>query len=312
MHAARTHDEVQARSEQHGDEHVDHQHGYVRRDHLHQRDGQQGGEHDPAELAHDGWCRSDRWLDLGSVTRGALLLAEQTPGAPDEHGGHHQKLHHQRELGEGERRAEQAHLADADAERLDLRNQQRSQKCTRDAAHAADHHDDERIADRGKVESLVGWLARHLQCAAQSGEQRAEREHAGKQPRLVHAERTHHLAILRGRAHQRAPARPAQQPPHHPKHQRTDEDERQVVLGKLLAEDVDRAAQPCRARTEQVLRAPDRHHNVLEHQHQREGSEQLKQLGRLIDPAQQQHFDDHTDRRDHQRREQHTGPEAKR
>ena len=46
-----------------------------------------------------------------------------------------------------------------------------------DRAHAADHHDDEGVADGLRSMLEVGRLARQLQRAAQAREHRAEREH---------------------------------------------------------------------------------------------------------------------------------------
>ena len=53
-----------------------------------------------------------------------------------------------------------------------------ARKAPGNAAHAADHHHHEGLADRHQVEAEVGRLARQLQRAAQPGEEGAEREHA--------------------------------------------------------------------------------------------------------------------------------------
>ena len=90
-------------------------------------------------------------------------------------------------------------------------------------------------------------------------------------------------------------------------HERADDDQEQVVGRERLAEDVDRAGQARRARAEQVLRAPDPQRGVLDDQHQREGGEQLEQLGRAVDAAQQQHLDQRAEHADRERREQHAG-----
>ena len=97
-------------------------------------------------------------------------------------------------------------------------------------------------------------LARDLDCAAEAGEKRAEREHAGEQPRLVHAQGAGHLAVLGSGAHQRAPARAREQQPQQDQHHRTEHDQEQVVLRKLPSRDFDRASQTRRARSEQILR----------------------------------------------------------
>ena len=52
---------------------------------------------------------------------------------------------------------------------------------------------------------------------------------------LVDAERADHLAVLRGGAHQRAPARAREQQPDQAEHHRADDDQEQVVGGKAAA-----------------------------------------------------------------------------
>ena len=53
--------------------------------------------------------------------------------------------------------------------------------------------------------------------------------------------------------------------------------------------------QPGRPRAEQVLGAPDPERDVLDHQHQREGREQLVQLGRAVEPPQERDLDQRAD-----------------
>ena len=59
----------------------------------------------------------------------------------------------------------------------------------------------------------------------------------------------------------------------------------------MAAENFDSAGEAWRARAQQVLRPPQLQHGVADDQHQREGGEQLEQLGRAVDAAQQHHFD---------------------
>ena len=75
-------------------------------------------------------------------------------------------------------------------------------------------------------------------------------------------------------------------------------DQHEVVARKAAAENVDGVAQARRARTQQVLRTPQPQRRVVDHEHEREGGEQLEQLGHVIDAAQQHHLDRRTDRRD--------------
>ena len=78
--------------------------------------------------------------------------------------------------------AEDMHDAEADAQRLDLGDDDRGEEGAGDRAHAADHDDDEGLADHDQVEREVGRLVRHLQRAAEAGEEGAEREHDREQP----------------------------------------------------------------------------------------------------------------------------------
>src|SRR6266404_2296269 len=94
--------------------------------------------------------------------------------------------------------------------------------------------------------------------------------------------------------------------------ERTDDDQEKVVARKVAPENFDRAAQARSARPEQVFGSPHVLRRVVDDQDQREGGEQLEQLRRLIDAAQQQHLDQRPERR-----HQHTGggdaaPEAER
>ena len=97
-----------------------------------------------------------------------------------------------------------------------------------------------------------------------------------------------------------------------PEHDRTERDQEQVVGRNVLAEDIDRAPEARRAAAEQVARSPDQHHQILHHQGQAEGRQQLEQFGRVIDPPQQHHLDQHADHRHHQRRDHDAAPEPER
>ena len=103
--------------------------------------------------------------------------------------------------------------ADADAERLGDADQDGGEERAAEAAQAADDGDHEGVGDDGEIEIEVGRLARDLQRAAQPGQHGADEEHRGEELGLVDAERAHHLAVLGGRAHQRAPARAVEQQP---------------------------------------------------------------------------------------------------
>ena len=142
------------------------------------------------------------------------------------------------------------------------------------------------------------------------GQHGADEEHRGEELGLVDAQRAHHLAVLGGGPHQRAPARARQQQPHRAQHDRADGDQQQVVGRDAAAQDLDRHGEAGRARTDQVLGAPGEQRDVLDHQHDGEGREQLEQFGRLVDAAQHQHLDQHADQADRERRQHDRAPEA--
>ena len=89
-------------------------------------------------------------------------------------------------------------------------------------------------------------------------------------------------------------------------------DQHQLVLGKPLAEDRDRAGKSRRPRPEQVLGPPDHDHQLAHDQHDAEGREQLEQLRRRVDPPQQQDLDQSAEPADDQGGEQDCEPEAER
>ena len=87
-------------------------------------------------------------------------------------------------------------------------------------------------------------------------------------------------------------------------------DQHQVVDRIARAEDADGALQPRRARSLQVLRPPDQDHQVLDDQHHAEGGEQLEQLGRAVDAAQDGGLDQRAEQRHRRRRQHQREPEA--
>ena len=199
---------------------------------------------------------------------------------------------------------------DQDAEGLKLPDDERREKGARHAAHAADHGDDEGLGDDRQVHARIGRDARDLERAAEAGEKGAEKQRAGEQHRLVDAERRHHVAILRRRPHQNAEAGPAQEKPDEAEHDGAGGDQHELVGRKAPSEDFHRRAQARRAGSENVLRPEDLDHEILHHQHDAEGGEQLEQLRRAVDAPQQQDLDDDADDADDERREQNAGPEG--
>ena len=304
-HAGRAHDEVQADGEQGEAEDVGQQDGDV----AVGGDGHGEQQRQPDQHERPG-RHGERRRGIGGEALRGLRLAQKAEGPHDQHDRHDQELDHQGELGEDDLGAEPVDGADADAEGFRDADQDGGEEGAADAAQAADHGDDEGVGDDGKVELEIGGLARDLQRAAQARQHRADEEHRGEEPGLVDAERAHHLAVLGRGAHQRAPARARQQQPHGQQHDRADGDQQQVVGGNAAAQDLDRHGEAGRARADQVLGAPGEERDVLDHQHDGEGGEKLEQLGRPVDAAQHQHFDQHADQADGERGQHDRGPEA--
>ena len=255
--------------------------------------------------------RAHRILVGGGVAHGDLRPAEQAIGPRDQHRGHDQEFGDQGQLGEIQRHAEHVHHADADAQRLDLRDDDGGEISPGDGAHAADHHHHEGVAQHRQVHREVGRLAGQLQRAAEAGERRAAGEHEREEQGLVDAERADHLAVLRGGADQPAEARLGQNEVQADQHDRPGDDQEQVVAREAAIENFDRAAQARRARSEQIFVAPDPERRIVDDQQHREGGEQLEQLRRLVDAPKQQDLDQRADRRDQQRGEHDGAPEAK-
>ena len=206
--------------EDHGEQHVDAEHERVGRDAFEQREADERDEHGGAEHLERARGRAQRVLDLGGIAHGRLRTAEQAVGPHDQHDRHHQELGDEGELGEIHREAAEVHHADADAQRLDLGDDDGGEIGAGDRAHPAHHHDDEGIAEHGEVHGEVRRLARELQRAAEAGKERAAGEHDGEQHGLVDAERADHLAVLRGGPHEPAEAGPGED------EMQRDEDER--------------------------------------------------------------------------------------
>ncbi len=132
-----------------------------------------------------------------------LRLAQQAIGPHDQHQRHDQELDDQGELGEGNLEAEPGDAADTDAESLGDADDHRRQEGTADAAQPAHDGDHEGIGDDGEVEFEVGRFARDLERATQPRQHGADEEDGREELGLIDTQRAHHLAILRGGAHQR-------------------------------------------------------------------------------------------------------------
>ena len=104
-------------------------------------------------------------------------------------------------------------------------------------------------------------------------------------------------AVLRRRADQDAEARARDEPRERDQHQRADGDQEEVVLRDRAAEELERAGESRRARSEQVFGAPDRQHRVAHDQHDGERRRELQQFRRRVEALQQQRFDQRADER---------------
>ena len=309
VHAAWPHDEVQTRGKQHGHQQVDPQHQHIglaggkprQRD---QRIDQQHAHHQRGAAA---WPQGP--LAGRARAHQRRRPAHQPPGTCDEHHRHDQEFGHQRQFGKRHRDPEDRHHAQPDANRLDLRDQQRGDVRTRYGPHAADHNDHEGGTDGIEIEFEARWLAGQLQRAAQTGERRAQRKHGRKQPRLVDPERGDHLAILRRRAHQRAEARAGQRQPHRTQHDRAGSDQHEVIGREVAPKNADGAREARGARPEELLRPPCPEHGVLHDENDGKGRKQLTQLRCLVDAPHEQDFDCGAGQPDRNRGNQERRPE---
>jgi hypothetical protein len=261
---------VQARREQRENEHVGQEDERIAVGE--QRHDRQGGDRNQRELPGS----ETRTFYPRSAARFGERPAEQPPRTQHEHDRHDDELGDQRDLG----------VAEADAEGLDLADEQRSEKRAGDRAHAADHHHDECIGDHGEIDLEIGRLARDGERATQPGKRGAERKDDGEEPALIDPERADHLAVLGRGADQDAEAGSLEQDMKEGKHRRTERDEEQVVLRKLPTGDGDRAGESRRTRAEHVLGAPGPEGEVLDDEHEGERGKQLQQLGRPVDAPQ--------------------------
>ena len=79
-----------------------------------------------------------------------------------------------------------------------------------------------------------------------------------------------------------------------------------------MAHHIDGSGKARRARAKQVLRPPEPQHGVLDDQCHAEGGEQLEQLGRGVDAAQERHLERGAGQPDDQRGRREPAPEAER
>ena len=299
-HAAGRHQALQAGREEHEDQDLGADGDPVVARHQRQQGHSEDDDPHPQALAR-AERRPGPERDRPGHPGRRLHPAEQPVGTDDQHDGHDHEDEHQRH-----RRQHQ------DPERVEFGYDQRRHEGPADAAEAADDHHDEGLDDDRQVHRVGYGITRDLQRAAEGREEDAEGENAGKQPFLVDAERRHHLAVLRGGPHEDAEPGAVEQQIDQAEDERAEPDEEQIVGRDHLAEDVDRALQARRPRADEVVRPPDDDGEVLDDQRHAERGEQLEQVGRAVDAAQQRHLDQRADQRHDQRSAHETAPEAER
>ncbi|MGY4470556.1 hypothetical protein ACVWWK_006265 [Bradyrhizobium sp. LB9.1b] len=159
---------------------------------------------------------------------------------------------------------------------------------------------------------MMHGIARDLERTTHRSEENADCKHAREQPFLIDAERCDHIAVLRRRAYQHAPACALEQKPENAEHHRAEHDQEQIIARDVLAEEINRPPEAGRAAADEIIGTPDQHDEVLDHQGQAEGREQLEQFGCVIDAPEQHHLDNDTDHRHDKRCHDDPAPEAER
>jgi hypothetical protein len=127
---------------------------------------------------------------------------------------------------------------------------------------------------------------------------------------LIDAQCAHHFPILRGGPHQAAEAGASEREVQHQQHSGTGHDQEQVVSRQMTSEYLNRSAQPRRAWSEQILRAPQPKRGVIDHENQRERGEQLEEFGRAVHAPKQEDFDQRPDCTDDESGCDNSAPEA--
>ena len=235
--------------------------------------------------------------------RGDERAPEQPVGPHDQHDGH-------RDEGEHERRLRQP----PHAEGVQQADQQAREERAADRTQPADDHHDESLDDDREVHLQVTDSRGICRAPASPARKLPSAKTAVKSQRPVHAERRGHFAVLRGGAHARCPSACAGTAATRaaPKTSGPTSGRNTVYCGTTGCPDLEAALESRRARCEQVLRAPDRQHQILHDQRDAEGREQLEDLRRRVDPPQHETLDHDAGQRDRERREQQPAEERRR
>ena len=143
------------------------------------------------------------------------------------------------------------------------RNDHRRQIGPRQRPHTADDHDHKDRPDDTEIHQQISTAFGQLQRAAKPCKRTAQKEDARKQPSLIDAKGTDHLAVLGGGAHQGADAGFRDQVPQGEGDKGRDDDQRDVILRYGFAHDADHPFEPRRARPQQIGRSPDHQRQIL-------------------------------------------------
>ena len=260
------------------------------------RQGRNARRHQQPHLQACGFDRA-LWLAHLAMLARHLFAAKQPIRADHQHQHHHHKHQHQcrlRQIGY--------------AKDVQHRDNHRRQIGARQRPHATNYHHHEHGCQNVEIHHQISATFWQLQRPAQTGQRRAQRKNARKQPRLVYAQGAHHLAVLGGGAHQNAQPGFGDQIPKAQRHKGGDNQQGDVIFGNRLAQNKHHAAQPRGTRAQQVFGAPDHQRQILDYQDHAKCGHQLKQLGRAVDRAQNQHFHDHAQQAHSQARQQNGPP----
>ena len=121
---------------------------------------------------------------------------------------------------------------------------------------------------------------------------------------MIHSEGRNHLAVLGGGADQDAPARAMEEGPEPEGDERAEDDDGEIIAREELTGDGHGAAQAGGGRARLVVGAPEIANGVRHDQDEREGQEELVQLGRAVDAAKEERLHEPTERRHEERGEE--------
>ncbi len=196
------------------------------------------------------------------------------------------------------------------AERIGDPDEKAAGESPAQAAHTADHDDDEGRNENFRIHSGIEAEHRRRSDPAQSRERHAKTENAGEQCRHVGAKpRRHHRVIDTGPHHGADPA-PLQKQPEQERDGKTEADQKQAVGREHAGADMHDALQRLRRRQTQHHAAPHRLHQIKEHEGETEGQQDLIHMAAPIKRPQEQKLEQHTEPDHRDRRQNERQPET--